>query len=77
MLVKAKVWIQETFEIGSRPDVRTVKSWVESGKLDGKIIAGATFVERIQPIMNTDQAPKAPKKPKSKIPAHIRAQWNI
>ncbi len=43
-LMKAKSWGLREFEIGSVPDNRTIKHWIETGKLKGKIIDGSVWV---------------------------------
>lgn len=37
-------YIEQTFEEGSRPDPRTVKSWIERGIIRGKKIGRDYFV---------------------------------
>lgn len=36
--MKASAWAKREFEIGSIPDNRTIKKWVETGLLKGKIV---------------------------------------
>lgn len=42
--MKASAWGQREFEAGSVPDNRTIKRWIEIGKLKGKIIDGSIWV---------------------------------
>lgn len=63
MLVKASIWLLETFEESSRPNVRTIKRWVETGKIIGTVINGVTYVERNQDISISQQAPIQSAKP--------------
>lgn len=44
-LVKATRWIRETFELGSRPSLATVKQWIEADEVPGRIINGAVYVD--------------------------------
>jgi hypothetical protein len=43
-LMKASAWGKREFEVGSIPDNRTIKRWIEIGKLQGKVVDGAAFV---------------------------------
>ncbi|EOF8220831.1 hypothetical protein [Yersinia intermedia] len=43
-LMKASAWGQREFEVGSVPDNRTIKRWIEIGKLKGKVIDGSIWV---------------------------------
>ncbi|UAN49732.1 hypothetical protein KGP26_18400 [Serratia sp. JSRIV002] len=43
-LMKASAWGQREFEVGSIPDNRTIKRWIEIGKLQGKVVDGSAFV---------------------------------
>lgn len=43
-LMKASAWGQREFEEGSITDNRTIKRWIEIGKLKGKIIDGGIWV---------------------------------
>ncbi|EKN6173588.1 TPA: hypothetical protein ACPZFM_001684 [Yersinia enterocolitica] len=43
-LMKASAWSQREFEVGSVPDNRTIKRWIEIGKLKGKVIDGSIWV---------------------------------
>ncbi|QXF34324.1 hypothetical protein CE143_15075 [Photorhabdus luminescens] len=43
-LMKARSWGLREFEKGSVPDNRTIKHWIEIGKLKGKIIDGSVWV---------------------------------
>ncbi|CQD39754.1 Uncharacterised protein [Yersinia enterocolitica] len=43
-LMKASAWGQREFEAGSVPDNRTIKRWIEIGKLKGKVIDGSIWV---------------------------------
>lgn len=43
-LMKASSWAKREFEIGSIPDNRTIRRWIEIGKLRGKIVDGAVWV---------------------------------
>ncbi len=42
--MKASAWGQREFEVGSVPDNRTIKRWIEIGKLKGKVIDGSIWV---------------------------------
>ena len=44
MLVKASNWIVETFAEGSRPDIKTVKRWINSGEIEGKHIGKQLYI---------------------------------
>jgi len=44
-LVKATRWIRETFEMGSRPSLETVKEWIEAGEVPGRVINGSAYVD--------------------------------
>ncbi|MDC9616261.1 hypothetical protein PSI19_20910 [Xenorhabdus khoisanae] len=43
-LMKASAWGNREFEIGSIPDNRTIKRWIEIGQLRGKIVDGSAWV---------------------------------
>ncbi|AWK42656.1 hypothetical protein GPY51_10810 [Photorhabdus laumondii subsp. laumondii] len=43
-LMKASAWGKREFEENSVPDNRTIKHWIEIGKLKGKIIDGSVWV---------------------------------
>ena len=43
-LMKASQWKKREFEAGSLPDNRTIKRWIENGKLQGRIVDGAILV---------------------------------
>ncbi|MEQ5325292.1 MULTISPECIES: hypothetical protein [Proteus] len=43
-LMKASAWAKREFEIGSIPDNRTIKRWIEIGKLKGRIVDGSILV---------------------------------
>lgn len=43
-LMKASLWARREFEINSIPDNRTIKRWIEIGKLKGKIVDGGAWV---------------------------------
>ncbi|NHB93550.1 hypothetical protein [Photorhabdus cinerea] len=43
-LMKASSWGSREFEKGSVPDNRTIKHWIEIGRLKGKIIDGSVWV---------------------------------
>lgn len=44
MLIKARIWIRDTFEQGSRPTLAKVTEWVENGSIQGEIVEGEVFV---------------------------------
>lgn len=44
-LVKARRWIRESFEEGSRPALREVRRWVEIEAVPGKVIDGEVYVD--------------------------------
>lgn len=43
-LMRASKWVQREFEDGSQPDNRTIRRWVENGKLKGKVVDGVVWV---------------------------------
>ncbi|WP_272681843.1 hypothetical protein [Providencia sp. PROV129] len=43
-LMKASAWAKREFEDGSIPDNRTIKRWVETGMLKGKIVDCSVWV---------------------------------
>lgn len=43
-LMRASLWLKREFEEGSIPDKRTVKRWIECGRLRGKVIDGMSWV---------------------------------
>ncbi len=43
-LMKASLWGKREFEAGSVPDNRTIKRWIENGKLRGRIVDGTILV---------------------------------
>lgn len=43
-LMKASLWGKREFEPGSVPDNRTIKRWIENGKLQGRIVDGTILV---------------------------------
>ncbi|UPK82552.1 MULTISPECIES: hypothetical protein [Proteus] len=43
-LMKASAWAKREFEVGSIPDNRTIKRWIEIGKLKGRIVDGSILV---------------------------------
>ncbi|ELI8007618.1 hypothetical protein RSF12_001015 [Yersinia enterocolitica] len=43
-LMKASAWGQREFEKGSVPNNRTIKRWIEIGKLKGKVVDGSVWV---------------------------------
>lgn len=45
-LIKARQWIKETFEDGSRPSINTVKKWYENGEIKGVLLGGTLYIER-------------------------------
>ncbi|WP_320152139.1 hypothetical protein [uncultured Tolumonas sp.] len=47
-LMKAKRWADREFASGSQPDLKTMKKWVESGEIAGKIIGGTVYVYEYQ-----------------------------
>ncbi|PCJ46738.1 MAG: hypothetical protein COA99_02055 [Moraxellaceae bacterium] len=44
-LVKARKWIKETFEEGSRPALKEVEGWVSNEDVPGRIITGIVYVD--------------------------------
>lgn len=68
MLIKAKLWIAETFREDSQPDMQTIRRLVEEGRLDGRIIGSTVFIETELGVAATF-TPKKPalKKPKYSI----------
>ena len=47
-LMKGAKWAAEYFDKGSKPDNRTVHSWVQNKVIPGKIINGIVYVFRDQ-----------------------------
>ncbi|MBI6162443.1 hypothetical protein JEQ05_12480 [Serratia liquefaciens] len=43
-LMRASKWLAREFEEGSIPDKRTVKRWIENGKVKGKVVDGMSYV---------------------------------
>lgn len=43
-LMKASLWGKREFEVGSIPDNRTIKRWIEIGELQGRIVDGTPWV---------------------------------
>lgn len=43
-LMKASAWAKREFEIGSIPDNRTIKKWVEAGLLKGKVVDCSVWI---------------------------------
>ena len=43
-LMKASVWAKREFSQGSIPDGRTIRKWVENGKIKGRIIDSSIYV---------------------------------
>ncbi|EPJ0398991.1 hypothetical protein ACTBCG_001116 [Providencia rettgeri] len=43
-LMKASAWAKREFEHGSIPDNRTIKKWVESGILKGRIVDSSVWI---------------------------------
>ncbi|WP_340611092.1 hypothetical protein [Xenorhabdus bharatensis] len=43
-LMKASAWGAREFEKGSIPDNRTIKRWIETGQLRGRIVDGSVWV---------------------------------
>ncbi|GBO49500.1 hypothetical protein MFFDBJGM_02517 [Pectobacterium versatile] len=43
-LMKASKWGKREFEVGSEPDTRTIKRWIENGLLRGRIVDGSAWV---------------------------------
>ena len=43
-LMKASAWAKREFESGSIPDNRTIKKWVESGILRGRVVDSSVWV---------------------------------
>lgn len=42
--MKASAWAKREFESGSIPDNRTIKKWVESGILRGRVVDSSVWV---------------------------------
>ncbi len=57
-LIKARQWIQETFEEGSRPSINTVKKWHENGEIQGVLLGGTLYIERNEKRAVIGQPPK-------------------
>lgn len=43
-LMKASLWGEREFEVGSIPDNRTIRRWIEKGKLRGRVVDGTVLV---------------------------------
>ncbi len=43
-LMKASAWAKREFENGSIPDNRTIKKWVESGILRGRVVDSSVWI---------------------------------
>lgn len=43
-LMKASLWASREFEVNSQPDNRTIKRWIETGKIQGRIIDERAYV---------------------------------
>lgn len=46
-LIRSGTWVKQTFEEGYRPTPKTVRKWVESGVLPGKIIDDVVYVDAL------------------------------
>lgn len=44
-LQKASIWVQEHFAEDSRPCLRTIRKWIETGVLVGRIIDNRIYVD--------------------------------
>ncbi len=44
-LIVASRWAEKYFEPGSRPDLRTVRAWIASGEVPGKVIGKRAYVD--------------------------------
>ncbi|MFV8941828.1 hypothetical protein [Moellerella wisconsensis] len=42
--MKASAWAKREFENGSIPDNRTIKKWVESGILRGRVVDSSVWI---------------------------------
>lgn len=42
--MKASLWASREFEVNSQPDNRTIKRWIETGKIQGRIIDERAYV---------------------------------
>ncbi|MFA9209430.1 MAG: hypothetical protein ACEQSN_14730 [Yersinia sp. (in: enterobacteria)] len=47
-LMKARRWAEREFAEGSEPDIKTIRKWVESGEIAGRIIGGNVYVYEYQ-----------------------------
>jgi hypothetical protein len=45
MLIDARRWIRETFVEGSRPTLKQVREWIDSGELAGQTWGDRVFVD--------------------------------
>ena len=43
-LMKASAWAKREFSAGSIPDSRTIKRWIENGRVKGRIIDSSLYV---------------------------------
>lgn len=43
-LIKARAWIREKFEDGSRPTVGQVAAWIKNNEIPGEILGGEPYV---------------------------------
>lgn len=44
-LIRASTFAERYFDAGDRPDKRTVRSWVESGIVPGRIVGTVVYVD--------------------------------
>lgn len=44
-LQKASIWVLEHFTDDSRPCLRTIRKWIETGVLEGQIIDNRVYVD--------------------------------
>ncbi len=66
MLVKAQVWIKNTFAIGSQPTLKTVRNWINKGDIKGIIINGSAWINPDDFIINKEEVIDKPK-PKYRV----------
>ena len=43
-VMRASAWGKREFEVGSIPDNRTIRRWIENGRLRGRIVDGTILV---------------------------------